>query len=95
MDDQRDKLAYVLGMGMQLGLMVALTMAGLLVLGVYLDKLLDTKPVFMILGVVMGFAGAGLEMRYVVLPVLEKKNKTNIKEDKGNKDQNSDKPTNK
>lgn len=79
MDENRHKLAYILGMGMQLGLMIALTMAGLLVLGVYLDKLLDAKPLLTILGVVMGFLGAGLEMRYVVLPVLEKKNKAGDK----------------
>ncbi|HOX30215.1 MAG TPA: AtpZ/AtpI family protein [Candidatus Paceibacterota bacterium] len=79
MDEDRQKLAYILGMGMQLGLMIALTMAGLLVLGVYLDKLLATKPLLTILGVVMGFLGAGLEMRYVVLPVLEKKNKADDK----------------
>lgn len=86
MDDDRQKLAYILGMGMQLGLMIALTMAGLLVLGVYLDKLLGTKPLFMIAGVAMGFLGAGLEMRYVVLPVLEKKNKTGAKKTNNNKD---------
>lgn len=75
MDEERQKLAYILGMGMQLGLMIALTMAGLLVLGVYLDNFLGTKPLLMIAGIILGFLGAGLEMRYVVLPVLEKKGK--------------------
>lgn len=88
MGEERQKLAYILGMGMQLGLMIALTMAGLLVLGVYLDKLLGTKPLFMIAGVVMGFGGAGLEMRYVVLPVLEKKNKTGAKKNTNNNQDN-------
>ena len=76
MDDQRN-LIYALSLGMQFGLMVAITMAALLAGGVYLDKTLDTKPIFMILGIILGFAGAGLEMRYVVLPFLEKNQKVN------------------
>jgi len=85
MDDPRQNLAYVLGLGMQFGLMVAITLAGFLMGGVYLDKLLHTKPLFMILGIIMGFAGAGTEVRYVVLPILEKNQKvTNNKEN--NKD---------
>lgn len=75
MADERDKLFYILGMGTQFGFMVALTLAGLLVLGVYLDRALDTKPMFTILGVVLGLAGTGAEIRYVVLPFLEKKDK--------------------
>lgn len=75
MDEERRNLIYALSLGIQLGLMVAITMAALLVGGVYLDKMLNTKPIFMILGIILGFTGAGLEMRYVVLPLLEKNQK--------------------
>jgi F0F1-type ATP synthase assembly protein I len=75
MDDSRQNLAYALSLGMQFGLMVAGTLALFLLGGVYLDKFLRTKPLFMILGIVMGFIGAGMEVRYVVLPFLEKRSK--------------------
>jgi F0F1-type ATP synthase assembly protein I len=70
-------------MGTQFGFMVALTLAGLLVGGVYLDKVMRAKPVFTIIGVILGFIGMGMEIRYVVLPFLEKKDKSNDKQIKG------------
>jgi F0F1-type ATP synthase assembly protein I len=75
MDDSRQNLVYALGLGMQFGLMVAATLALFLLGGVYLDKVLRTKPLFMILGIIIGFIGAGMEVRYVVLPFLEKRSK--------------------
>lgn len=85
MDDERKKLVFILGMGTQFGFMVAATMAGLLIGGVYLDKILDTKPTFTILGVVAGLIGAGAEIRYVVLPFLEKRSNNNEKQNKEKK----------
>jgi len=83
MDNTRKNLIYALGLGTQFGLMVALTLAAFLLGGVYLDKFLGTKPVFMILGIIMGFAGAGMEVCHVILPFLEKKSK--VKDNKNDK----------
>jgi F0F1-type ATP synthase assembly protein I len=79
MAEDRQNLAHVLGLGMQFGLMVAFTLAGLLIGGVYLDRIFGTKPLFMILGIVLGFVGSIAEIFYVVLPILEKKQKVTNK----------------
>jgi len=84
-NDARKNLAYALGLGTQFGLMVALTLAGFLLGGVYLDKKLGTGPLFMIAGMILGFAGAGAEIRYMVLPFLEKKSKVNNNNKNSNK----------
>ncbi len=89
MDDSRKNLAYALGLGTQFGLMVAITLAGFLLGGVYLDKWLGTKPLFMVVGIFLGFAGAGVEVRYVVLPFLEKKQKVKKDKDSGDKNNNN------
>ena len=81
MDDERQKLFYIMGVGMQFGFMVAITMAALLVGGVYLDRALKTGPLFTITGVILGFVGAGLEMRHVVIPFLEKRQNSQINKD--------------
>jgi F0F1-type ATP synthase assembly protein I len=88
MDDTRKNLIYALSLGMQFGLMVAITLAGFLLGGVYLDKWLHTTPLFLIFGVIFGFAGAIAEMRYIILPFLEKKQKVKDNNKNNNKKNN-------
>jgi len=71
------QLAYIIGLGTQFGLMIAATLALTLIAGVYLDKFLHTKPLFILLGVIIGIAASILEIFHVVLPILEKNQKVN------------------
>lgn len=76
-ESKQNQLAYVLGLGTQFGLMIAATLALTLIAGVCLDKLLHTKPLFILLGVIIGIAASILEIFNVVIPILEKNQKVN------------------
>jgi len=87
MADERNNLWYLLGVGTQFGLMVAVTMAGLLIGGVYLDKMFGVGPLFTILGVMLGLRARGLRcgmlfFRFWRQDKTAKKVKTKIKHKK-------------
>lgn len=76
---------YALSLGTQLGFMIALPLVICLVIGIFLDKKLDTFPIFLILSVFVGMALTIINIYKSVLPFLEKKVGSNKSSDKDRK----------
>jgi F0F1-type ATP synthase assembly protein I len=64
---------YALMLGGQLGFMIALPLVICLVIGIVLDKKLDTFPIFLIVFILAGIALTIINIYSSVLPFLEKK----------------------
>jgi F0F1-type ATP synthase assembly protein I len=66
-------LVYALSLGMTLGLFVAAPLVIFLLLGLYIDRKLNTLPLFLIIFILLSFVVAGLEVKNLILPFLEKR----------------------
>jgi F0F1-type ATP synthase assembly protein I len=75
---------YALSMGMGLGFAVAVPLVLFLFLGVYMDRKFNTMPLFLIISILIGLAAAGLEVRNMILPFIEKRSQKNIKNNNSN-----------
>lgn len=64
---------YALSLGMGLGLLVAVPLVVFLLLGLFLDKKLNTLPLFLIIFILLSLAVAAYEVRNLILPFLEKR----------------------
>jgi len=62
-------------LGLELGFLVALPLVVFLVLGVFLDKRFETFPIFLISGIIIGLILTFVDIRYLILPFLEKRSK--------------------
>jgi len=62
-------------LGLELGFLVALPLVVFLVLGVFLDKKFETFPIFLISGIIIGLILTFVDIRYLILPFLEKRSK--------------------
>jgi len=85
MSQQQQKnidIGYVMAMGGQLGLMIALQMVLVVALGVWIDKKMNTFPIFLIIMILAGMGLTVVNVYKVVIPFLEKrserKNNKNI-----------------
>jgi F0F1-type ATP synthase assembly protein I len=63
---------YALSLVLQLGFLIAIPLIGFLLIGVFLDKILDSVPIFTILLVIFSLVFVFFEVRYYLLPFLEK-----------------------
>ncbi len=86
MSQQQQKnidIGYVMAMGMQLGLMIALPMVIAVALGIWVDKKLNTFPIFLIVAILAGMGLTVVNVYKVIIPFLEKRsesrNNKNIK----------------
>ncbi|MFA5169407.1 MAG: AtpZ/AtpI family protein [Candidatus Paceibacterota bacterium] len=85
MSQQQQKnidLGYVMMMGGQLGLMIALPMVLTVALGVWIDKKANTFPLFLVIMILSGMGITIVNVYKVIIPFLEKrserKNNKNI-----------------
>lgn len=69
----QSKLFYAISLGSALGFLTALPLILFLFFGLWLDKKFNTTPLFLILFIVLGFMMTIFEIRYFVLPFLEKR----------------------
>ena len=69
---------------MELGLIISAPLVGFLLLGVWIDRKLETFPLFLILGILAGMATAILVVYKIIIPYLDKKVRNN-KNNKNNK----------
>lgn len=72
-------LGYVLAMGSQLGLMIALPMVVMIALGIWLDRTLDTFPWILLLSIFLGIGLTMIDVYKVIIPFLEKRSDKNNK----------------
>lgn len=79
MDNSEQKakfnLVYALSLGMSLGLFVAVPLVVFLVLGVIIDRKLGTTPLFIIILILLSFLVAGIQVKKLILPFLEKRSR--------------------
>lgn len=76
MSQQQQKsidLKYVMMMGGQLGLMIALPMVLTVAIGVWLDKQMNTLPIFLTIMILMGMGLTIVNVYKVIIPFLEKR----------------------
>lgn len=69
---------YAISLGLELGFLIAVPLVAFLFLGVFLDKKFNTAPIFIASAVVVSLIATPLELRYFVLPFLEKRSQKSI-----------------
>jgi F0F1-type ATP synthase assembly protein I len=79
-------MGYVIAMGSELGFLIAFPLVICVVLGVMIDKKMNTFPWFMLTMIFVGIGLTVIDVYKVVIPFLEKRsasknlnNKNNIK----------------
>ena len=73
--NDRSNLLYALSLGMKLGLSIAAPLVIFLLAGLWLDDKIGTSPLFLIIFVLLSFVAVFLNIRYLILPFLEKRSK--------------------
>ena len=70
--DQRSTfhLAYAISFALQLGFLVAASIIGFLLIGLWLDSHLRTQPTFLLLGVAVGITMTIVEVAHYIEPLL-------------------------
>ncbi|MFA5249558.1 MAG: AtpZ/AtpI family protein [Candidatus Paceibacterota bacterium] len=76
-NDQKKSFLYALGLGTQMGLLVALPLIVFLFLGIFLDKKFDTAPLFLISLVIFSIVVTIFDVRCLILPFIEKNSQKN------------------
>jgi len=76
--NSQNSLAAALAIGLELGFLMALPLAFFLLLGIWLDKKFGTMPLFVIVCLLAGLGAVFLEVKRMILPFLEKGQKTVI-----------------
>jgi F0F1-type ATP synthase assembly protein I len=66
------KIFYALSLAWQLGFIIAIPIGGFLFLGFLADNFLETQPLFLILGVIIGIAVTAYEMYHLFIPLIKK-----------------------
>ena len=68
------KMFYALSIAMQLGFFIITPIVGFLLLGKWIDKIHQTQPLFLIIGVIIGFFVTFYEVYNILKPLINKKN---------------------
>lgn len=68
-------MGYVLGMGAGLGFVLALPLALCIFLGALVDSKLETKPIILVISVLVGIVLTILNLYKIIIPFLEKRSK--------------------
>jgi F0F1-type ATP synthase assembly protein I len=71
--ENQKKFAAAIVVGTEMGLMIALSLVGFLLAGLWLDRKFGTIPLFTIIFVVASMFSVAAELRYIILPILEKR----------------------
>ena len=72
-DTPTNKLALAMALGLELGFAIAVPLVGFLLFGIWLDRTAGTAPLFMIVFLLAGLAAIVVEVRYLIMPFLEKR----------------------
>ena len=70
---------------MELGLLITIPLVGFLLLGVWMDDKMNTFPIFLLTGIIVGMGAAVLMVYKVIIPYLDKKVRNNKDNNKNNK----------
>lgn len=70
---QRSKIFYAISLGLEMGFLVAIPLVVFLFVGTFLDKKFQTTPLFLGISVIFSFLVMFLELRFLVLPFIEKR----------------------
>jgi len=75
MSDKKNgfKLFYAISLAWQLGFIIVVPIAGFLFLGLWIDRKLDTAPLFLILGLITALAVTVYETYHILIPLLSDK----------------------
>lgn len=60
-------------MGTEIGFVIAIPLIACILSGIYIDKILSTSPAVTILSVFAGIWLVYVDMKYLIIPILEKK----------------------
>ena len=71
--NNQKKLALAMALGLELGFAIAVPLVGFLLLGIWIDRKIGTMPLFTIGLLLAGLATVVVEMRYLIMPFLEKR----------------------
>ncbi|MFH1180859.1 MAG: AtpZ/AtpI family protein [bacterium] len=72
-NNQKAKVFYAVSLGLELGFLIAVPLVVFLAAGVFLDRIIGVAPVFLITFVIASLIGIFFEVRYLILPFLEKR----------------------
>ena len=75
MKNNRANLLYALSLGSKLGFSIAVPLIIFLLIGLWLDSKTGTSPLFLIIFVLLSFVVVFFDVRYLVLPFLEKRSR--------------------
>jgi len=65
------KTFYALSLAWQLGFLIALTIVGFLVLGLWADKFFETEPFLVIFGLIIGIIITAYEVYHLFIPLIK------------------------
>jgi F0F1-type ATP synthase assembly protein I len=68
-----NNLARAMVLGLELGFAIASPLIVFLLIGVWLDHKIGTMPLFVIIFLLVGLIAVVLEVRYLIVPFLEKR----------------------
>jgi len=68
------KFLYAVSLALQLGFLIALPLTGFLLIGIFLDRKLNSSPLFLILSLIFAFVFLFFEVFHFLLPLLKKRN---------------------
>ena len=71
--NNQNKLALAMALGLELGFAIAVPLVGFLLLGIWIDRKIGTMPLFTIGLLLAGLATIVVEVRYLIMPFLEKR----------------------
>jgi len=60
-------------MGTEIGFLIAIPLIVCILLGIYIDNILSTIPAVTIFSVIAGMWLVYIDMKYLIIPILEKK----------------------
>lgn len=77
-NNKKDKTGFLsaMSLGAALGFLIALPLVAFLLLGLFLDNKLNASPVFLLVSVLLSLFFAVFEIRYFILPFMEKRSKS-------------------
>lgn len=76
MKKEKFKVLYALSFAWQLGLTIVIDIGVFALLGFYLDKILKTKTIFLLIGIALGPIIAAFQIYSGLTPLLKKDNKS-------------------
>lgn len=72
-NNQKKNLFYAISLGLELGFLIVIPLVVFVVLGIFLDRKFNTSPIFLLISIALSFISTVFEVRYLILPFLNKK----------------------